>query len=244
MKARTDGLQPTVTDDRIRNVRMFYSLLELLRKNVGGERRLERCSGKLDWPKLGVYFFMESGEVRSTSGTGPRIVRVGTHALKPGSATNLWGRLWQHRGQKNTGGGNHRGSVFREIVGAALSAREGYDFPTWGDGNSAARDIRLRELPLEQEVSAIIGKMPVLWLSVNDDPGRASLRGFIERNAIALLSNAGTTAVDPPSQGWLGHWSNRIGVRASGLWNSNHVNDFYDPAFLACMKELIADDAM
>ena len=155
---------------------LFYSLLDLLRQNGGGERSLGLCSGKLDWPKRGVYFFMESGEVRSASGTGPRIVRVGTHALKPGSATSLWGRLSQHRGQKNTGGGNHRGSIFREIVGAALSAREGYDFSTWGGGNSAARDIRLRELPLEQEVSAILGEMPVLWLAVNGDPGRSTLR--------------------------------------------------------------------
>ena len=31
------------------------------------------------WPQRGVYFFMEDGEERSDSGSGLRIVRVGTH---------------------------------------------------------------------------------------------------------------------------------------------------------------------
>ena len=30
------------------------------------------------------------------------------------------------------------------------------------------------------------------------------MRGYIERNAIALLSNYGKPAIDPPSPGWLG----------------------------------------
>jgi hypothetical protein len=55
-----------------------------------------------------VYFFREAGETRCDSGNGPRIVRVGTHALKAGSSTKLWTRLSQHRG-KSAGGGNHRG---------------------------------------------------------------------------------------------------------------------------------------
>jgi hypothetical protein len=32
------------------------------------------CSGRIDWPKRGVYF-REAGEKRSDTGTGPRIVR-------------------------------------------------------------------------------------------------------------------------------------------------------------------------
>ena len=31
--------------------------------------------------------------------------------------------------------------------------------------------------------------MPFLWLEVPDPPGPDSLRGYIERNAIVLLSN-------------------------------------------------------
>jgi hypothetical protein len=65
---------------------------------------------------------MEEGEERSHSGQGPRIVRVGTHALKGGSSTTLWKRLSQHKGQERSRRGNHRGSIFRLIVGTALNA--------------------------------------------------------------------------------------------------------------------------
>jgi hypothetical protein len=181
----------------------FYAILDRLERRIGGARRLADCSGRLAWPHRGVYFFREVSEMRSETGSGARIVRVGTHALKSGSSTTLWTRLSQHKGQPTTGGGNHRGSIFRLIVGAALAAREGYDFPTWGNGNTAASEVRKYELPLEQEVSRLIGTMPFLWLTLGDDAGPASLRGYIERNAIALLSNYGRAQCDPPSPDWL-----------------------------------------
>jgi hypothetical protein len=59
----------------------FYRLLAVLERQVGGARLLAECSGRLTWPERGVYFFMEAGEVRTDTGAGPRIVRVGTHAL-------------------------------------------------------------------------------------------------------------------------------------------------------------------
>ena len=232
------GYLTDMNDERIADIQTFYSLLALLERKTGGARMLVETSGRLRWPRRGVYFFMENSERRSSSGSGRRIVRVGTHALKAGSKTNLWTRLSQHRGQKNTGGGNHRGSIFRLIVGTALIARNGYQSATWGDGNSAAADIRGAELDLEREVSIIIGGMPFLWLEVGDEPGAESLRGDIERNAIALLSNFGKQPIDPPSAEWLGLWCGRERVRASGLWNSNHVNERYDPAFLERMKHL------
>ncbi len=88
-------------------------------------------------------------------------------------------------------------------------------------------------------VCATIGDMPFLWLAVEDEPGPDSLRGYIERNAIALLSNYKRQSVDPPSPGWLGHYSDREKVRQSGIWNSNHVDDAYAPAFLDSMAQLI-----
>ena len=85
-------------------------------------------------------------------------------------------------------------------------------------------------------ISKYIGQMPFLWLDVRDDPGPNSKRGFIERNAIALLSNYGRPAVDGPSTEWLGQYSNRERVRRSGLWNSNHVDEAYDSSFLDEME--------
>src|SRR5882757_8040601 len=115
--------------------------MDELARRTGGRHRLSGCSGRMEWPPRGVYFFMEPGEVRRESGAGPRIVRVGTHALKDGSRTKLWTRLAQHKGQRS-GGGNHRGSIFRLIVGAALLTDEPEPCVTWGQGNNAARAIR------------------------------------------------------------------------------------------------------
>jgi hypothetical protein len=227
-------------DARISHLRDFYSLLLSLAENIGGARGLATCSGRLSWPKRGVYFFMEEGENRLDSGNGLRIVRIGTHALKKDSGTKLWTRLSQHRGQEGTGGGNHRGSIFRLLVGTAIIARNGHQFPTWGKGTNAPADVRAGEVALEREVSQVIGAMPFLWLSVEDEPGAESLRGYIERNAIALLSNFDKEPLDPPSTEWLGRYCNRERIRRSGLWNSNHVDEPYDPAFLGCMKQLIA----
>jgi hypothetical protein len=228
-----------MVDQRREHLARFYSLLDRLEKNLGA-RTLTECSGRMDWPSRGVYFFRESGEGRTDTGKGPRIVRVGTHALKAGSGTKLWTRLSQHKGQTGTGGGNHRGSIFRLIVGAALSSRDGYEFPTWAKGNTASREVRAGEHFLECEVSRIIGNMPFLWLSLQDEAGPQSLRGFIERNSIALLSNYNKPPLDPPSQVWLGRHSDRERVRNSGLWNSNHVDESNDPAFLNELDCLIS----
>jgi hypothetical protein len=82
--------------------------------------------------------------------------------------------------------------------------------------------------------------MPFLWLAVNDEPGPQSMRGRIERNAIALLSNLNKSALDPASTHWRGRACVRGGalVRDSGLWNQRHVNEVYDPSFLDVMEAL------
>jgi hypothetical protein len=234
----SDELNPAMSGRRDALIK-FYSILDRLDRTIGGTRLLTTCSGRLDWPKRGVYFFREGGEHRRDTGDGPRIVRVGTHGLKSGSQTALWTRLSQHKGQQNTGGGDHRGSIFRQIVGGALIQRDELEFPTWGDGYTASRDIRLVEIDLERRVSEVIGKMTFLWLAIEDEAGPESLRGYIERNSIALLSNYRKPALDPPSSNWLGDYSVRQRVRASGLWNQNHVDEAYDPAFLDSLDQLI-----
>ena len=114
----------------------FYGLLDQFAAAVGGPHTLASCNGRFAWPRRGIYFFFESGETRTHGVDGARVVRVGTHALTAGSSSTLWGRLSQHRGQAKSGGGNHRGSIFRLIVGASLIERKSYCFPTWGQGSS------------------------------------------------------------------------------------------------------------
>lgn len=235
---------------RIERLRRLYRLLAELERKLGGTRSLAQCRGRMDWPLRGVYFFFEAGELRSDSGEGPRVVRVGTHALTSGSKSTLWGRLSQHRGASSTGGGNHRGSIFRLLVGEAMMSRDRRAHPeSWGLGSDAGKaaarlgvtreEIKAQEQELEAEVSSFVGAMPFLWLDVADAPGPESMRGVIERNCVALLSNAGKQALDSPSRSWLGAYSLHDRVRTSGLWNNNHVNESYDPGFLDVLDELI-----
>lgn len=233
----------TINLSRRDDLVQFYAGLAVLRQRCGGTRRLAECTGRMNWPQRGVYFFFESGEERFESGDGQRVVRVGTHALKSGSRTTLWKRLAQHRGVARNGGGGHRGSIFRLLVGTALAAESGLDYPSWGRGSSAPRETREREQSLERLVSQRISAMPFLWLAVADEPGPDSLRGYIERNAIALLSNYDRTALDPPSSTWLGHYCNRERVRRSGLWNQNHVSETHDPGFLTALEKQITRSA-
>ena len=209
----------------------------------------------MDWPDRGIYFFFESGETRSNSGAGLRVVRIGTHALTAKSRTSLWNRLSQHRGVQKTGGGNHRGSIFRLIVGAAMKRRDQRHEPiSWGvgsDPSAASRRLNIErnkileaEKSLEQAVSKHIGRMPFLWLDISDLPDRDSLRGVIERNSIALLSNYSGDPLDPPSSIWLGSHSDRDRVRQSGLWNSNHIDDTHEPDFLVTLEQLIDRSTM
>lgn len=88
-------------------------------------------------------------------------------------------------------------------------------------------------------VSAVIRAVPFLWLEIDDEPGPDSLRGLIERSAIALLSNCGRAPLDALSPQWLGRFCDRERVRSSGLWNQNHVEESYDPGFLDVFERLV-----
>lgn len=233
--------------DRSSDLQRFYGLLDRLQSRLQGTRLLARCGGRMGWPVRGVYFFFEPGENRS--GGSPRVVRVGTHALKAGSKSSLWQRLSQHRGTAS-GGGNHRGSIFRLLVGEAFKGCGQFQTAvSWDIGNDASKaaaqlgisreQVGLCEHPLEVAVSDHIRSMPFLWIGINDEPGPGSHRGVIEVSSIALLSNHGTTAIDPPSDTWLGRHCGRDRVRSSGLWNNNHVDEQYDPSFLSLLDRYV-----
>jgi hypothetical protein len=243
---KRDHLKQSV--DRLPALDRFYDVLRALRERLGGTRLLKNCSERLNWPKQGMYFFFEPGELRST-GEEPRVVRVGTHAVSEGSATTLWTRLRTHRGSlagPHAGGGNHRGSIFRLHVGTALLTKENLrnEYPSWGKGSSAPKPVRDHEYPMERRVSTHICNMPFLWLKVEDQPSPNSMRAYLERNAIALLGNCRMLrtqqAIDPPSAAWLGRYCENVFVRESGLWNVNHVDgEAWDAAFLDELERLI-----
>lgn len=226
-----------MTSDLIR----FYALLDSLETQTPNQGRpLADYTGRVEWPRRGVYFFREAGEVRGDS-VASRIVRVGTHAVSANSKSTLWNRLRAHRGNLN-GTGNHRGSVFRLHVGAALIRRDPSRFwdevATWGKGSSAPKEVRAAERALESAVSEFLCRMTVLWVDVPDEPGTQSVRAFIEQNAIALLSNR-QGPLDRPSKNWLGLHSPKSQIARSGLWNLDYVDGDHDPSFLSVFEEAV-----
>ena len=233
---------------RLEDVKRFYKILGKLERRLGECRILSECTSSSGWATRGVYFFMENGEERSESGDGLRVVRVGTHSVKTGgSKTSLWNRLSQHKGS-TSGLGNHRGSVFRLLVGRALINKESIKCETWESKTTPSP--RGVEQCVEMRVSETIGRMPFLWLEVddNDKSKGANLRNYIESNAIALLSNFCTNKlkIDAPSAGWLGYQCTDTRgnlnkkIRESGLWNQDKVDlGSYCPEFLDKLEELV-----
>ena len=216
----------------------FYALLDELARNKGGPRLLRYCTGDSGWPSHGVYYFYENGERRPDG--SHRVVRIGTHALTETSQSTLWGRLRQHRGHvggRSAGGGNHRASVFRRHVGAAIIRREdlGHELlDSWLDRRNPGVEMAKLEAPIEAKVSQYIGAMPFIWLAVPEP----SDRDRIERSSIALLSRR-TGGLDVPSADWLGRDAEREEIRDSGLWNVDHVGLRYDPGFLRILARLV-----
>lgn len=229
------------TMTRANEIDRLYALLSDLEKQVGGKQRLGECNGYMDWPDRGIYFFFAPSEYR---GEQLRLTRIGTHAVSQGSQTTLWDRLRTHRGANRgtyEGGGNHRGSVFRKRVGEAIIERDNLpdEYPEWGVGSSAGRELRLEELAMERRVSDYIRELPFLWVDVDDEPGPESDRAYLERNAIALVSNFGRESIDPRDEEWLGYYSPVEEIRESGLWNINHVAEDYEPEFLEALATYI-----
>ena len=228
-------------NQRLLDLIRFYSIMEELEKKNTQKRFLSNSNGRQKWHKRGVYFFFESNQKRSDSGDGLRVTRIGTHALKDNSKTTIWNRLSQHKGTVKSGGGNHRGSIFRLLVGTAIIQNDNLNISTWGVGNNASKDIKESEFELEQQVSKIIGNMPFLYLSIDDEANKESLRGYIERNSISLLSNFNKSTLDSASNDWLGYKCDREKVKKSNLWNQNHVEEAYDPNFLDVFEKLVAN---
>jgi len=135
-----------------------------------------------------LYGFFEAGETRSKPEGEPRNVRVGAHGLTATSKATLWQRLTAHRGSAKVSTGNHRGSIFRLLIGDALRRRDPLlTVNTWGVGSHGPHDVRLPEVPLERIVSEYVATMPFVWLTID--------AGKTERSSNAMRSHSRTTTI-------------------------------------------------
>ncbi|AUX10070.1 hypothetical protein AArcSl_2449 [Halalkaliarchaeum desulfuricum] len=66
----------------------LYNLLDRLEANVGSKQRFKDCTGYMDWPERGVYFFFAEDETRNSTDQ-LRLTRIGPHAVSSGSGTSL-----------------------------------------------------------------------------------------------------------------------------------------------------------
>ncbi|MGM4929722.1 DUF6884 domain-containing protein [Tardiphaga sp. 619_E2_N8_5] len=196
-----------------------------------------------DLPTHGVYFFFDETETTRFSNIIPRLVRVGTHGVSAGSTATLRNRLRTHFGTR-AGQGNHRASVFRLHVGRAIIERENLQeqFPNWGKGQSANRDITDRESPLEMRVSQYIGNLRVLAIPVLDSAGKSSMRATIERQFIAMFTEH-LCALEPADPNWLGRFSDKPSIREMGLWNIRDVGEQYDLKFLTFLEAYLSKNS-
>lgn len=232
--------------DRLQELNRFYELIYQLHDQLGGWPYLKDCHGRQNWPRRGVYFFLDDHETRETNPQQLRVVRVGTHAVSTGSKSTLWNRLRSHRGT-NKGTGNHRGSIFRLHTGMAMqnSPNSNWNVPTWGKGNNAPREVKDTEQELEKAVSTYLGDLPFVWVDIDDEPSALSHRSLVEKNSIILLAGEdGTSPLDKPSSNWLGNYSVRPKIRNSGLWNLDYVGTddktyTYNPEFMNIFAEYV-----
>ncbi|MCB1517588.1 MAG: hypothetical protein KDJ19_08255 [Hyphomicrobiaceae bacterium] len=199
----------------------FYGVIQSF-VDQNGIHSFESFTSLQNLPRRGVYFFFDPDEETKWSGSVPRIVRIGTHAVSIGSKSTLRTRLRAHFGQKDRSG-NHRASIFRLHVGNALIQSRSLSerYPNWGQGMSASKEIRAAERSLEIEVSEYLGRLLMTYVELSDLPGKQSQRSQLENSAINFLG-ADMIPIDEPSPNWLGRMALPKQIRETGLWNIQH----------------------
>jgi len=218
--------------NRIEKINTFYSLLEILDKKFP-KRTLSELN-KSNLPIKGVYFFFDTEQTRSKS-KELKVIRIGTHAARANSKTTLYNRLKQHKGT-NKGYGNHRGSVFRELVGFCFINNQFPEVSSWGQKNKKTNS----EKQVENTVSSYLSNLLFTVIEIPGASHKDNDRAFIEKNSISLLSNYNKEKIDANTQKWLGNGCRKDKVIKSGLWNRDYVDrEQIDDDFLKSFEKYI-----
>ncbi len=177
-----------------------------------------------DIPKNGIYIIFEKGELFDNF---DRIVRVGTHT----GEKQLRSRLNQHFVKENK-----NRSIFRKNIGRCFLNKDQSPYLTlWElDITSKAekeKNLKLLDLDFEKKIEKRISdyiqnNLSFCVFQVDTKVQRL----FWESKIVSTLAKSNELK---PSKNWLGNYSTKDKIKASGLWQ---VNELYNEALTA--KEL------
>lgn len=177
-----------------------------------------------DIPENGIYIIFEKGELFDSF---DRIVRVGTHT----GDKQLRSRLNQHFVKENK-----NRSIFRKNIGRCLLNKDRSPYlPLWElDITSKAekeKNLKLLDLDFEKKIEKRISdyiqnNLSFCVFQVDTKEQRL----FWESKIVSTLAKSNELK---PSKNWLGNYSTKDKIKASGLWQ---VNELYNEVLT--VKEL------
>ena len=177
-------------------------------------------------PSTGIYFFYENGEIGKGHDDSPRIVRIGT-----AKAGNFKNRIASHflldiEKMKFTVDQPKPAdfSIFRKNIGRALLNRDKCEYQTLWDVDfilrknreqyKECRDVR-KEIEIEQQVTDLFrNTLSFRYLVLSEQPFRMEAK---------LISTVSQCRLCSPSTDWLGNYSTKPNIQASGLWQEQHL---------------------
>jgi hypothetical protein len=184
-----------------------------------------------DIPLNGIYILFQKGE---RAHDVDRIVRVGTHTGKD----QLRSRLWQHFVNENKDR-----SIFRKNIGRALlnEAHDPFlkqwelDLTTKESRNRFAKDIDMeKQGKTEKDVTRYLQENFTFIVFRFDDKDE---RLKLESKIISTVSSCKDCKA---SKNWLGNFSPKEKIKASGLWL---VNELYkepmDKKDMATLRQIL-----
>jgi hypothetical protein len=167
-------------------------------------------------PRNGIYIIFEKGEKYKNF---DRIVRVGTHT----GINQLRSRLNQHFVMENK-----NRSIFRKNIGRCFLNKENNAYLEFWELDTTSKvdrekKLNLLDLDLEKEIEKKIShyvqtnlSFCVFEIDTKDE------RLFWESKIVSTLAKASNIK---PSDKWLGNFSTKDKIKASGLWQVNELDN-------------------
>ena len=176
-------------------------------------------------PLSGIYFFYEGGEIWGHGDKKLRIVRIGTHRRN-----NFRNRISEHFliNERKMDFDNNKPkpsdrSIFRKNIGRALLNKNEDPYLKIWEIDFLPRDSRIKygnlrdkekEKSIEKQITDILrDKFFFRFIIIENEDERIGSKGFESK----LIGTVSICTKCKPSRNWLGNYSPKKQIRASGL---------------------------